>query len=262
MSYIRPIFLIAGNTVTGVLRGVVLNVLLVLAGLSIIASMSTSVFDAEQTRSIIVDSGLAGITMLGAFIAILTGFTMLPGELETRTAYPVLSKPVRRWQFVLGKFFGAAGVNGITVGLLAILFFVVYFVKMREFDPSLVPAVLMIYAMLVTLSALIVFFSTFMSWIGTIITSMVVWFIGSYSQFFAQLIQSSEQEGGGSSLSVTLFQFMRQLVPNFQAMDIRFDIVQQTPLEPVRLIAPLASAVIFIVIALILAIMIFNKREL
>lgn len=259
----RPLFLIAGNTITGVMRGVVLNVLLVLAAILIIGSLSTSAFDENQIRRMLVDSGLAVITILGAMIAILTGFTMIPTEIDHRTIYPVLSKPVRRWQFVVGKFLGAAGVNGITVGLLSILFFIVYWWKapLHEFDPRLLAAVGMIYAQVLVLSALIIFFSTFMSWIGTIIVSMVIWFIGSYSQFLWDMASHH----GTSGVTKIVFQVVQKLLPNFQAMDLRYDIVTAELIrfeEPMRILGPLGNGGIFLIIALVLAILIFNYREL
>ncbi|HEX2948032.1 MAG TPA: ABC transporter permease subunit [Armatimonadota bacterium] len=262
MSHIRPIFLIAGNTITGVLRGVVLNVLLVLAAISIIASLSTGAFDQSQVRHMLTDSGLAVISVLGALIAILTGFTMIPNEVESRTLYPIMSKPVRRWQFVLGKYFGAIGVNGITVGLLSILFFATYYLKLNhQFDTRLIPAVLMVFAMLCVLSALIVFFSTFMSWIGTIIVSMAVWFIGNYSQFLYDMANNSGSAGGFSS---KVFMIVQKLMPNFQAMDLRYAIVQEDVVNFSAniIMRPLESGLIYIGIALILAILIFNYREL
>lgn len=259
MSRIRPIFLIAGNTITGILRGVVLNVMLVLAALLIIASMSTSAFEPAQVRRMLIDSGLAGITMMGAVIAILTGFTMIPREIESRTLYPVLTKPVQRWQFVIGKFLGASGVNGIAIGLLSVLFFAVFYLKKHTFDWRLAVAVIMIYAMMVVLSAMIIFFSTFMSWIGTIIVSMVVWFIGCYSQFLWDLASAHN-----TGVSNSMFLIVQKLLPNFQSMDLRYDIVQMdvVTFEARRILEPLGSAGLYLVIALALAILIFNYREL
>jgi ABC-type transport system involved in multi-copper enzyme maturation permease subunit len=222
--------------------------------------MSTSSFQPGEMRRMLVDSGLAVITILGAMISILTGFTMIPTEIESRTLYPVISKPVRRWQFVLGKFFGACGINGIMVGLLSIIFLFVYFMKQHEFDARLLYAIGMIYAQLITLSALIIFFSTFMSWIGTIIVAMVVWFISSYSQFLWDLANYH----GDRSISNTLFMAVQKLLPNFQAMDLRYDIVNLEVLhfEAMRILVPLGNAAIYLVISLVLAILIFNYREL
>lgn len=262
MSHIRTIFLIAGNTITGVLRGVVLNVLLVLGALFIISVLFTGAMEPDQVRSTIIDSGLAVITLLGAIIAVLTGFTMIPSEIEQRTLYPVLSKPVRRWQFVLGKYFGSLGVNGITVALLSILFFFAYWLKLgHHFDSRLLVAVLMIFAMLCVLSALIIFFSTFMSWIGTIITSMVIWFLGSYSQFLSDLAGNDR----GNRFVTFCFDIVQKLLPNFQAMDMRYAIVNDNITSFVAnykiVLVPLGSGALFIIIALTLATLIFNYRE-
>lgn len=260
MQLFRPIFLVAGNTITGILRGVVLNVLLVLAALSVLASMTSGAFNDAQIKNMLIDSGLAVITVLGAIITILTGFTMLPTEIEQHTLYPILSKPVRRWQFVLGKYLGAAGINAVTVGLLSILFFIAFAIKSPDhrFDPRLLAAIGMIYAMLLVLSALIIFFSTFMSWIGTMISTMVIWFIGNYSQFLHDM---AGKEPGFSNIVLKFVQF---LIPNFQAMDLRYDIVQLEVINFTarRLLEPLGVAAIFIVVSLVGAIIIFNYREL
>ncbi len=262
MSTIRPIFLIAGNTITGILRGVVLNVLLVLAAVLIIGSMTSSAFKPSEIRLMLVDSGLAVITVLGALIAILTGFTMIPSEIENRTLYPVLSKSVRRWQFVLGKYLGAIGINAITVGLLSFLFFLVYKSKMNNqpFDGRLISAVLMIFFMLMVLSGIIIFFSTFMSWIGTIIASMVIWFIGSYSQFIDDLGSRAEM----GHLQRFISQVVQKLLPNFQSMDLRYAIVQLqvTHFTSEQILKPLENGCIYLVITLALAVLIFNYREL
>jgi len=260
MSLIRPIYLIAGNTITGILRGVVLNVLLVLAGLMIIAATASGTFEAAEMRRMLVDSGLAIITVLGAMIAILTGFTLIPHEVDTRTVYPIMSKPIYRWQFVLGKFIGASGVNAITVGLLSIIFFMVYYFKKHEFDPRLLVAVLMILAMLTMLSAMIIFLSTFMSWIGTIIVSAVIWFLGNYSQFLYDLSASHDQ----NVVSTRLIEVIHKIIPNFQAMDMRFVIVQQELGfgEPRVFLIPLLYGIGFMAIMLVLAALVFNYREL
>ncbi|MHB9132485.1 MAG: ABC transporter permease [Armatimonadota bacterium] len=264
MSQVRTIFLIAGNTITGVLRGVVLNVLLVLAALLIVGATATtsSSYQEGEMRRLLVDSGLAVITVLGAMITILTGFTMIPKEVESRTIYPVLAKPTSRWQFVIGKFLGATGISGLTVGMLSILFFGVYYFKLHEFDPRLLMAVVMIFAMLTVLSALIIFFSTFMSWIGTIIASLVIWFGGSYSQYLNDMANYHTQGAAG-----IITQAIQKLLPNFQAMDMRYAIVTQE-LQKIDTalimdyLRPLGNGGLYLVIALVLAILIFNYREL
>ncbi len=267
MSNVRPIFLIAGNTITGILRGVVLNVLMALALVMILAAMSPSAAGDSpiQIRKTLVDSALAGITVLGAMIAILTGFTMIPGEIESRTIYPVLAKPVRRWQFLLGKYLGAVGINAIVVGLLSIIFFVYYYYMQHSFDGRLPIACFMIFSMLVILSAIIIFLSTFMSWIGTIIVSMIIWLTASYSQFFYDL--AANDHAAKNEISKYAFQFVQKILPNFQSMDMRDIIVNNITsasagsIEPMQWLFPLGVNCIYGIVALAMAILIFNYRE-
>jgi ABC-type transport system involved in multi-copper enzyme maturation permease subunit len=256
---IRNVFLVANNTIVGVTRGVVLNVMMVLAMMMIIASTSTTLVE-KGAREMLIDTGLASISVLGAMIAILTGFTLIPNEIENRTIYPIISKPVRRWQFVLGKFFGAAGINGITTGILSVLLMVVYAVKFKEFDSRLVMAVIMLYFMQVVLSSLIIFFSTFMSWIGTIIVSMVVWALGNYSYFIKELTEGD----GITGFTKYLIIFVQKALPNFQSMDLRYAIVNEhvVKFSPIDIGTAFLNGSIFLVIALVLASIIFSYREL
>jgi len=263
MNKLKGIFLIAGNTVTGVMRGVILSVMLLLAAILILLSLSSNAFDSSQIRNMLMDSGLAIISVLGAIIAILTGFNMIPNEIETRTIYPVLSKPVSRWQYITGKYLGAVGINAITTTLLSILFFIIYIYRApgHVFDMRLIPAVLMIFAILCTLSAIIIFLSTFMSWIGTIIVTACIWFAGNYAQFLFDMTE----HGSGSAFSKNLLAVVHQLLPNFQSMDMRYLIVQeQVPSITFSMIsAPLfLQGIPYIIICMLLAIIIFNYREL
>jgi len=262
MDKLRGIFLIAGNTVTGVMRGVILNVLLILAVILILVSMTSNAFDPTEIRYMLMDSGLAIISVLGAIIAILTGFNMIPNEIENRTIYPVLAKPIARWQYVTGKFFGAVGINLITTALLSFLFFLVYIYRApgHVFDMRLIPAIIMIFVVLCTLSAIIIFLSTFMSWIGTIIVTACIWFAGNYSQFLYDMA-----ENGGNAFSNAALKVVHQLLPNFQAMDLRYQIVQEqvSKITFDMVAQPLfVQGLLYIIICLMLAIIIFNYREL
>jgi ABC-type transport system involved in multi-copper enzyme maturation permease subunit len=193
-------------------------------------------------------------------IAILIGFTLIPNEIESRTIYPIISKPVRRWQFVLGKFFGAAGVNGITTGLLSVLLMIVYAVKFKDFDARLVMAVIMLYFMQIVLSSIIIFLSTFMSWIGTIIVSMVIWALGNYSYFIKEITEGDNMSGTTKYLIL----FVQKALPNFQSMDLRYAIVNEhlVKFSPHDIGEAFLNGSLFLIGALVLASIIFSYREL
>ncbi len=95
-----------------VLHALVLVVILIMASLSLIRYLSP----AEQAR-MVKDSGLTAITVFGMIVSIFVVSFMIPHEIETRTIYPVLAKPVRRYEFLLGKYVGALVILGAVVGV-------------------------------------------------------------------------------------------------------------------------------------------------
>ena len=124
---------IAGNTFTESLRQKIYNILLLFA-LIVIASAS---FFAEFTfgedfaavasyeLKSIKDTCFGALSVIGMLIAIVGTAMMLPAELENRTLYTILSKPVRRFEFLLGKYLGSVLLTLVSVVLMSVMFFAV-----------------------------------------------------------------------------------------------------------------------------------------
>jgi ABC-type transport system involved in multi-copper enzyme maturation permease subunit len=66
-------------------------------------------------------------------------------EIERRTIYTILSKPVQRYQFVLGKFFGAVGTLGFMYLMMGIVFMIASRIALGEFDPKILGGLLMFF---------------------------------------------------------------------------------------------------------------------
>ena len=152
-----------------VLHALVLVVILIMASLSLIRYLSP----AEQAR-MVKDSGLTAITVFGMIVSIFVVSFMIPHEIESRTIYPVLAKPVRRYEFLLGKYVGALVILGavmasLTVVLVGFLALEAHFVPPigdSVFDPSLpgvIAASAMTYAALGVLTTLIMLISSMAS---------------------------------------------------------------------------------------------------
>src|ERR1700721_2050880 len=74
----------------------------------------------EIERLVVINLGLTAVSLFGIVIAIFIGIGLVSKEIEKRTLYTVLSRPVRRWEFIVGKFFGLAGtlvVNTFFMGI-------------------------------------------------------------------------------------------------------------------------------------------------
>src|SRR5947209_2309912 len=75
-------------------------------------------------RIILVNLGLTAISLFGVVIAVFIGTGLVSKEIDKKTLYTVLSRPVRRWEFIIGKYFGLAGTLAVNTFFMALVFFV------------------------------------------------------------------------------------------------------------------------------------------
>lgn len=212
---IGRILAIARNTLLEAVRQKVLNVLLLFGLVMIAASSYFSQVAIDQQIKFVKDFGCGAIGLIGVCIAILSVAQLLPQELHNRTIYTILAKPVRRSEFLLGKFFGVVLLLTLSVALMSIAFAAVLGwqemqgiastqaeyarypgwgkspeltnmyqhdvgqVVAQAQDPQLVEAVLLIFAKLIMAAAIAMLVSTFStSFIFTVVTTCGVYLIG------------------------------------------------------------------------------------
>jgi hypothetical protein len=113
-------WVIARNTFGDSLRKRVLLIFLLLAFVMLTLALLLNYFTAREQTAIFLSTGLFIILVFGALIAITTAVFLIPNEIERRTIYSVLSKPIQRWEFFLGKFLGGALTVAFMVGLMAV----------------------------------------------------------------------------------------------------------------------------------------------
>ncbi len=120
---------IALNTLTEAVRQRVFNFFLII-GLVFIASASFfAQFTFGEQLKFIKDTCLGVISVISTLIAIVGTAQLLPNEVENRTIYTILAKPVRRFEFLLGKFLGSLFLLGVSVIAMSVLFAAVLFIK-------------------------------------------------------------------------------------------------------------------------------------
>lgn len=123
------VWIIAANTLTEAVRQKVFNFFLII-GLMFIASASFfAQFTFGEQLKFIKDTCLGVISVIGTLIAIVGTAQLLPNEVENRTIYTILAKPVRRIEFLLGKFLGSLSLLGISVAAMCLLFGAVLLIK-------------------------------------------------------------------------------------------------------------------------------------
>src|SRR3977135_591716 len=111
---------IAFNTFREAVRDRVLYNLIAFALLLSGAAILVGQISIDIERLVVVNLGLTAVTLFGVVIAIFIGIGLVSKEIEKRTLYTVLSRPVRRWEFVIGKFFGLTGTLVVNTFFMAV----------------------------------------------------------------------------------------------------------------------------------------------
>src|SRR5438876_4768139 len=125
---------IAANTFREAVRDRVLYNLIAFALLLSGAAIFVGQISIEIERLVVINLGLTAVSLFGVVIAIFIGIGLVSKEIDKRTLYTVLSRPVRRWEFIVGKFMGLAGTLVMNTFFMAVGFFAALFYVVRHFE--------------------------------------------------------------------------------------------------------------------------------
>jgi ABC-type transport system involved in multi-copper enzyme maturation permease subunit len=247
-------------------------------------SMLFSFFAFRQEMTTIKSFGLGMIGIAGLLIAVIMGIQLIPAEIERRTIYTILSKPVNRYEFLLGKFLGAVSTLFMTVFLMGIVFIIAVTAKMyggeigvrsfseftggishliQGFAPvfgALMPGVVLIFFQLLMVVGLAMFFSTYLgAWVNFFATSGL-YCIGSLSAVTASLRADQSKP----VLTKIFASIVHYLVPQFGNFQVLNPIIQPNFIvkDFGRYVAEnVIYAMLVCVVLMIGAILIFEKKE-
>ncbi|MFQ5926341.1 MAG: ABC transporter permease [Terriglobia bacterium] len=175
---------IALNTFREAVRDRVLYNLILFAFLLLSTAILFGQISVGVQKLIVINLGLAAITFFGLAIAIFIGVGLVYKEIDRRTLYTLLSKPVSRAEFILGKFFGLGLTLWVNTALMTMGFFVaLYYVKRtpETGDSYLLVAIYFIFLQLVLATAWALFFSCFSSPILAAVFTAGLFLAGSFS---------------------------------------------------------------------------------
>ncbi len=257
---------IAGTTLGEAIRRRVLLIILLIGVLFLVVAPGLSVLSARQSYTVLVSFTLGIIQLTSAVIAVVLTVYLIPNEIERRTIYTILSKPVQRWQFVVGKYLGAVAALGLMMALMTVTL-VVVFAIMRggqggmEQIPTLAKAPLMFFVQMSLLAAVAVFFSTFVSPIVNFFLSGGVYLVGT---LFSSVFESLGANAGLTPVVKNAAVVVHTIVPNFAQFNIQNQIInptQQIRNEGLYYTQLGFYAIAYIGLLLIGGILIFDRRE-
>ena len=262
----NAIAVIARSTISEALRKKVLNAFAMVGLAMIVLTFAFGQFSARQDLTLVKGMGLGILSMAGIFITTILSINLIPQEIERRTIYTILAKPVRRYEFLLGKYFGALSTIAVNIGLMGIAFVIALAAKQAMLhDPTAVSPLLMlkgvfmIYMQLVLLCSVSIFFSCFLSPLVNFFLTLSLFVIGNLSSFTQDLAKT-----GGSALVKGFFTVVHYLVPNFGNFQYSNPLLNpdvQVKSEGMFFAQNCIYAIVYSAVLLILSVLIFDRRE-
>jgi len=205
------------------------------------------------------DIGLASMEAIAVTIAIAVGSRMIEQEIDKRTVLIVVSKPISRAEFILGKFFGLGAVLAVMIGLMLGLFLVTLWSQNNDFTPvlGLLSAGFLLLRLLLVV-AIILLFGSFSSALLAMLMSLTVYLIGNLSPDLIRI--------GKATQNLDLERLTRWLylgLPDLSRLDIKNDVVYGFAGLPDRaiLLSNATYGVVYTIALLAITIGIFSRRQ-
>ncbi len=248
-------FNIALNTFRELARNKILY-LIVFFGITLIGfSLVLASLSLGQSDKIVADFGLAMVEVFGIIAVIFIGSQLLFREIEGKTVYLILSKPVARRDFILGKFLGFSAILLFIILIQAIISTIVFLIASTPLSYLLMASIGFIYIKLLLLFAIILFFSTFISPLLSILIVMAIYVISHSITTMTDMALRS-----GNIALYYFSKFLMVLFPNFEALNIKSVIWTPLVLEPTFFLINIVHGGLYLGVILTLTVLIFNKK--
>jgi ABC-type transport system involved in multi-copper enzyme maturation permease subunit len=250
---------IAFNTFREAVRDRVLYNLIFFALLMAASSILVGQISIGIEHQVVINLGLTAVSLFGLAIAIFIGIGLVSKEIEKRTLYTLLSRPVRRWEFIVGKFAGLSltllvNTALMAVGVFAALLYATH--TLERADLFVLVAIYFIALEFMVMTAITLLFSSFSSPIMSAVFALAMFIIGTFAEDLRAFAAMSK--GGTKSVASAL----AYVVPNFAALNVITPVAHGEAV-PSRLIAwNTAYALVYAAAAVSAAVIIFERRDL
>lgn len=245
-----------------ILEGLRRHIWLVTFFLGVIISVVpvvANVFGLGSSERVVKDVGLTVIGYYGVFLALLMGSSAVPGEIERKTIYPLLTRPLPRRSYLWGKWAGMMVFVVLSLTLLALCLMASSALFIRETDPRILYALVGYLVEDGVLMAACMFFSTFASPPLAGVLGAFVYVLGGLPDEFVRffLVQRA-----GDHLAANLAWIFKAIFPHFQFFHVKDAIVHADPLPGLYILSVVAYGLVWVGMWQVLAEWTFERKDL
>ncbi|HEY0712878.1 MAG TPA: ABC transporter permease [Polyangia bacterium] len=258
----RRIWAITRNTFREAVRNKILYSLLFFAVLIILSAVAVGRLSLHEEIRMTRDVGLFGIDLFGVIIAIFVGVNLLYKELDLKTVYTILPKPIHRWEFVLGKWLGMLLTLGVQVGVMGLVLAGTLAIQGAVFDAPLWKALWLLYVNVMVVTSVAVLFSSFSSPFLSGFFAFGIFVVGRNVPDIKLVVDQLQGPAGvvlGAALKI--LPSMHLFYPSGAIVGAEVVSVHGTFVGAPYMLWTTVYGVGYSVIVLILAMLIFRKRD-
>jgi len=250
------VWTIAANTVREAVRSKLLYTLLFFAVLMILSSALLSALSYVERERILQDVGLAAIRLFGVAIAIFVGVGLIHKEVDRRTVQTILSKPLTRAEFLLGKFVGLVLAIWMQMAIMVLVFGTVSLVSGAPLTLTHAAAFLLTAIELALVVAIATFFSSFTTPMLASFFSSALWLVGNLTRNLRDIGAASELE---SVREATLW--LHRLLPDLESFNLSIQAAHDLPIAASDVWLATTYGVAYVAIILLGAVAVFERRD-
>ena len=247
---------IATNTVREAVRNKLLYALLLFAILLIVSGVVLSALSYVESERILQDIGLAAMRLFGVAIAIFVGVGLIHKEVDRRTVYTILSKPLSRAEFLLGKYFGLVLTIWMQMGIMVVAFSAVSLGMGAPLGPGHAAVFALTAAELALVVAIATLFSAFTTPMLAALFSCGLWAIGNLTRNLRDIGATS-----GSASVEQATAFAHRFFPDLESFNLTVEAAHGLPVATSDVAWPFVYAVGYSAVLLVCAVGLFERRD-
>ena len=256
MTSLMRVWTLAANTLREVIRDKILYVLVFFAILLIGTGVVLSALSYVEQERILQDVGLGAIRLFGAVIAIFLGVGVLHKEVDRRTIYTVLSKPVSRSEFVVGKYLGLVATLWLQLLIMSAAFASVSLVAGAPLGLGHAAALYLFGIEMALIVAVATLFSAFTTPLLASFFTGGIWMVGHLSRDLRHLGARSELDAVRQ-----LTEWIHRVLPDLESFNVTVQAVHRLPIPPSEIWLPTVYGLGYASLVLFFATLLFARRD-
>ena len=254
---LKNIFIISKYTFYEVLKSRILLNVFFLGVALLVFSYAATEFTFGTPKKIAIDFGMGALSISAIGIAIFIGVNIINKEIESRTIYIILSQPLKRTSFLIGRILGMSFLLGLNILILSLLTLAIYFLFGGEFQPLILWSILFSFIESIIILNLAVFFSLVTNVTMSVLYSIIL-FISGHAIVNLIEITNSPLYATSHKIAKTLAIF----IPNLSKLNIKQFLIYNHSLESSYLFSALGYGIFYAAIIMFVSAVVFNKKQL